>query len=111
ANTLALSVHERIRELGLLRAIGMARRQLRSMIRSEAVIVAFLGAVLGVTVALFFGWAVTAALREQGLTERVVPAGQLVGLTAIATVASLVAATVPARRAANLSVLDAVASD
>ena len=111
ANTLALSVHERIRELGLLRAIGMARRQLRSMIRSEAVIIAFLGAVLGVAVALFFGWAVTAALQEQGITRRVFPVGQLVGLTGVATAASLVAAAVPARRAANLRLLDAVAAD
>ena len=108
ANTLALSVHERIRELGLLRAIGMARRQLRSMIRSEAVIIALLGALLGVVVALFFGWAVTAALQERGITRRVFPVSQLAALTAIATAASLVAAAVPARRAANLRVLDAV---
>ncbi|HWC12863.1 MAG TPA: ABC transporter permease [Acidimicrobiales bacterium] len=111
ANTLALSVHERIRELGLLRAIGMARRQLRAMIRSEAVIIAFLGAVLGVAVALFFGWVLTTALHEQGITRRVFPVGQLVGLTGVATVAGLVAATVPARRAANLRLLDAVVAD
>ena len=111
ANTLALSVHERIRELGLLRAIGMARRQLRSMIRSEAVIIAFLGAVLGVTVALFFGWAVTAALEEQGISRRVFPVGQLLALTGVATGASLVAAMVPARRAANLRLLDAVVAE
>ena len=112
ANTLALSVHERIRELGLLRAIGMARRQLRSMIRSEAVIIAFLGAALGVAVALFFGWAVTAALHEQGITRRVYPVGQLMGLTGVATAASMVAAALPARRAANLRLLDAfVAGD
>jgi putative ABC transport system permease protein len=111
ANTLALSVHERIRELGLLRAIGMARRQLRSMIRSEAVIIAFLGALLGVAMALFFGWAVTCALQEQGITRRVVPVGQLMALTCLATAASLLAATVPARRAANLRLLDAVAPD
>jgi putative ABC transport system permease protein len=104
-------VHERIRELGLLRAIGMARRQLRSMIRSEAVIIAFLGAVLGVAVALFFGWAVTAALQEQGITRRVFPVGQLLALTGVAAAASLVAATVPAGRAANLRLLDAVAAD
>jgi putative ABC transport system permease protein len=111
ANTLALSVHERIRELGLLRAIGMARRQLRSMIRSEAVIIAFLGALLGVAVALFSGWAVTAALQEQGITRRVFPVGQLVALTGIATSAGLAAAVVPARRAATLRVLDAVVAE
>jgi ABC-type antimicrobial peptide transport system permease subunit len=60
ANTLALCIHERIRELGPLRALGMARGQLRLMVRSEAVIIAALGAVLGVVVALFVGWALVA---------------------------------------------------
>ncbi len=111
ANTLALSVHERVRELGLLRAVGMARAQLRSMIRSEAIIIAFLGAVLGVAVALFFGWTVTAALHEQGITRRVVPGTQLLVLACIAAAASLVAAAAPARRAANVGILEAVAGD
>ena len=111
ANTLALSIHERTRELGLLRAIGMARRQLRSMIRSEAMIVACLGAVLGVAVAVFFGWALVTAMGDLGVTRRVFPVGQLVGLLGAATVAGLVAGILPARRAARLGVLEAIAGD
>ena len=111
ANTLALSIHERIRELGLLRALGMARRQLRLMVRSEAVIIAALGAVLGVVVALFFGWALVASMRGLGVTEIVLPAGQLIGLAALATLAGMLASVLPARRAASLPVLEAIGSD
>ncbi len=110
ANTLALSIHERTRELGLLRAIGMARRQLRSMIRSEALIIASLGAALGVGVALFFGWALVASMRNVGVTQLVFPVAQLTGLAALTTVAGLVAGILPARRAASLAVLDAISS-
>jgi putative ABC transport system permease protein len=111
ANTLALSIHERTRELGLLRAIGMARRQLRSMIRSEAAIIACLGAVLGLAVALFFGWALVASMRHLGVSELVFPVGQLAGLATLATVAGMLAGILPARKAAGLRVLDAIASD
>ena len=111
ANTLALSIHERTRELGLLRAIGMARRQLRSMIRSEAVIIACLGATLGVAVALFFGWALVSSMRHLGVTELVFPVVQLTGLAALATVAGMVAGILPARRAASLAVLEAISSE
>ncbi|HEX2042028.1 MAG TPA: ABC transporter permease [Acidimicrobiales bacterium] len=111
ANTLSLSIHERTRELGLLRAIGMARRQLRSMIRSEAMIVACLGAALGVGVAVFFGWALVAAMHDLGVTRRVFPIGQLLALLGAATLAGLVAGILPARRAAKLAVLDAVAGE
>jgi putative ABC transport system permease protein len=111
ANTLALSIHERTRELGLLRAIGMARSQLRSMIRSEAVIIAALGATLGVAVALFFGWALVSSMRQLGVTELVFPVAQLVGLATLATVAGMVAGIVPARRAASLAVLDAIGTE
>ena len=108
ANTLALSVHERTRELGLLRAIGMGRRQLRQMIRSEAAIIAGLGACLGVGVALFLGWALVASMHGRGVTELVFPLAQLLGLVTLATVAGMLAGTLPARRAASLGVLDAV---
>jgi putative ABC transport system permease protein len=111
ANTLALSIHERTRELGLLRAIGMARRQLRTMIRSEAVIIACLGASLGMAVAVFFGWALVASMRHLGVTELVFPVAQLAGLAALTTVAGMLAGILPARRAASLRVLDAIASD
>ena len=111
ANTLALSIHERTRELGLLRAIGMARRQLRSMIRSEAAIIACIGAVLGLAVALFFGWALVASMRHLGVSELVFPVAQLAGLATLATVAGMVAGILPARKAAGLRVLDAIASN
>ena len=111
ANTLALSIHERTRELGLLRALGMARRQLRSMIRSEAAIIAGLGAVLGTAVALFFGWALVTSMRDLGVTELVIPVTQLAGLAALATVAGMVAGILPARKAASLAVLQAISSD
>jgi putative ABC transport system permease protein len=111
ANTIALSIHERTRELGLLRAIGMARKQLRSMIRSEAAIIACLGASLGVGIALFFGWALVSSMRHVGVTELVFPYTQLLGLAALATAAGMVAGMLPARRAASLAVLDAISSD
>jgi putative ABC transport system permease protein len=89
----------------------MARSQLRSMIRSEAVIIAALGATLGVAVALFFGWALVSSMRQLGVTELVFPVAQLVGLATQATVAGMVAGIVPARRAASLAVLDAIGTE
>jgi putative ABC transport system permease protein len=109
ANTLALSVHERTRELGLLRAIGMARSQLRSMIRAEAVIMAAFGALLGVVLAIVFGWVLVASMRGMGVRIFVLPVAQLLGWVAVAVVAGIAAATWPARRAARMEVLDAVA--
>jgi putative ABC transport system permease protein len=108
ANTLALSIHERIRELGMLRAIGMGRGQLRSMIRSEAVVIAGLGTACGLAVAVFFGWVATGAMAGMGVTRVVFPVGQLLALAAAATAAGLLAAAVPAHRASRLRVLDAV---
>jgi putative ABC transport system permease protein len=111
ANTLALSIHERTREIGLLRAIGMARTQLRTMIRSEAVIITLLGAALGLTVAVFFGWALVSGMHSMGVTEFVLPVGQLAGWVLAAGAAGLAAGVLPARRAGRLDVLDAVAGD
>lgn len=108
ANTLSLAIHERTRELGLLRAVGMERSQLRSMVRFEAAVISGLGAILGMAVALVLGWALAASLRGQGVTELVIPFRQLLGWMAVAVVAGLLAATLPARRAANLQILDAV---
>lgn len=107
-NTLALSVLERTRELGLLRAVGMSRRQVRRMIRWESVIIALIGGVLGLGVGLFFGWALVRALADEGITEFAVPAGQLVVFLAVAGLAGIVAAIAPARRAARLDVLRAI---
>jgi len=108
ANTLGLAIHERTRELGLLRAIGMARRQLRSMICSEAVITACLGAVMGIVVAVVFGAALVTSMRHLGVSELVFPTTQLAGLVALAVFAGLLAGVVPARRAASLGILDAL---
>jgi putative ABC transport system permease protein len=107
-NTLALSVYERTREIGLLRAVGMSRRQVRGMIRWESVIIALLGGILGLAVGFFFGWALVAALSGQGVTEFAVPGGQLLVFLALAGVLGIVAALGPARRAARLDVLQAI---
>ncbi len=108
ANTLALSIIERTHELGLLRAVGMTRRQLRSAIRWESVLTAVFGSLLGLGIGLFFGWALVEALKDEGLTEMVVPVGQLVGIVLVAALAGVGAAILPARRAARLDVLDAI---
>lgn len=110
-NTLALSVLERVRELGLLRAIGMTRAQLRRMIRWEAVIVAVLGAVLGLVVGIFFGWAMVRALRAQGITEFTLPVGSLLGFVLAAAVAGILAAIFPGRRAAKIDMLRAITTE
>ncbi len=107
-NTLALSVFERTRELGLLRAVGMSRRQVRSMIRGESVIIAVLGAVLGLAVGVLFGWALVGALDSEGVNNLVIPGGQLLTYVILAAIAGVVAAVFPARRAAKLDVLAAI---
>lgn len=110
-NTLALSVFERTRELGLLRAVGMTRRQTRSMIRWEAVIISIMGALIGIVIGAFFGWALVQALEGEGITEFAVPAGQLVFYFVLAGIAGVLAAIPPARRAARLNVLEAIATE
>ena len=110
ANTLALSLFERTRELGLLRAVGMTRGQLRTTVRWESVIIALLGTTLGLVIGITFGWALVKALDDEGLTAFTVPAGQLVVVALIAAVAGVVAAILPARRAAKLDVLSAIVS-
>ncbi len=107
-NTLALSVFERTRELGTLRALGMTRRQVRRMIRHESVITALLGASLGIGVGLFLAAMVTSALSDQGL-RFTLPAGSLVAFVVIAVVAGMLAAIAPARRASRLQPLMALA--
>jgi putative ABC transport system permease protein len=111
ANTLALSVFERTRELGLLRAIGMGRSQVRSVVRWESIVIAVFGAVLGLAVGSFFGWAIVRALAGEGIDTLTIPVANLAVVAGIAAVAGAVAAVLPARRAANLDVLDAVTSD
>lgn len=109
ANTMALSVLERTREIGLMRAIGMTRRQTRMMIRLEAAIVSLFGALLGVVVGLLFGWIAVFAIPESIINQLAIPVTTLVIYVVIATIAGLFAASFPARRAARLKVLDAIA--
>jgi putative ABC transport system permease protein len=111
ANTLALSVHERRRELGLLRAIGMQRRQVRRAVRRESVLTAILGTTLGLTLGIAGAWGIVKALADQGITQFVVPIGPLAIVTILAAVAAVLAAAAPARRAAKLDVLDAIGSE
>jgi putative ABC transport system permease protein len=110
-NTLALSIFERTRELGVLRAVGMTRRQLRSTIRWESVITALQGTVLGLLIGVFFGWALVLALKDQGLPLFSVPIRFLVLVVVAAGLAGVVAAIMPSRRAARLDVLRAIASE
>ncbi len=107
-NTLALSVFERTRELGLLRAVGMTREQLRALVRWESLLIALLGTAMGLAVGLFFGWGLVRSLAGEGFTELVVPAGSLLVIVVVAAVAGVLAAVPPARRAARLDVLRAV---
>jgi putative ABC transport system permease protein len=110
-NTLMLSVLERTREIGLLRAVGMRRPQVRSMIRSEAVILATFGALIGIVIGTLMGLALVSSLRQQGITETSVPWVRLVEFLVLAAVLGLVAASWPARRAARLDVLAAIAAE
>jgi len=109
-NTLALSIYERTREIGLLRAVGMTRRQMKRMVRSEAVIIAVFGTLLGVVIGLLFGRAIVASLHNDGIVFAV-PVGQIVGFVILAALAGLFAGTFPARRAANLDILKAISTD
>ena len=108
ANTLALSVFERTKEFGLLRAVGMSRSQVRSTVRWESVLIALLGTMLGTGIGLGFGWALIGASHGEGVTQMTIPVQQLVMIVVFAAVAAVVAAALPARRAARLNVLEAI---
>ncbi len=110
-NTLILSVFERTHEIGLLRAVGMKRRQIRAMIRSESVILAVFGAIIGIVVGTILGVALATSLRTQGITDTVVPVSNLIVFLVLAALLGLLAASWPARRAAKLDVLAAIAAD
>jgi putative ABC transport system permease protein len=106
-NTLMLSVFERTREIGLLRAVGMKRRQIRAMIRSESVIISVFGAVIGIVVGTGLGLALVSSLK---LSNSSVPVPRLVVFLVLSALLGLVAATWPARRAAKLDVLAAISA-
>ncbi len=110
-NTLALSVVERTRELAMLRAVGMARAQMRSMIRAEAALIGMVGSLAGVLVGVFLGWVFQRALVGQGITELVVPWGRLVLYAVAGAVTGYIAGTIPARRAAKVDMLAAIAAE
>ena len=110
ANTLSLAVHERTRELGLLRAVGQTRGQLRSMVRWESVIIALFGTVGGLGLGVFLGWALVQAASAAGLATFAAPAGQLAVVLVAGAVAGVLAGVGPARRAAKLDVLTAIAT-
>ncbi|HEX7167185.1 MAG TPA: FtsX-like permease family protein [Acidimicrobiales bacterium] len=110
ANTLALSIHERTRELGLLRAVGMTRPQLRSSVRWESMIIAVFGTTMGLAIGIAFAWAMVTSLADEGFEAFKVPGGLLVVVAVIATVCGVLASLLPAYRAARLDVLAAIAT-
>jgi putative ABC transport system permease protein len=110
-NTLALSIFERTRELGVMRAVGMTRQQLRAMIRWESVIIALQGTVLGLLIGVFFGWALVLAMRSQGITTFSVPLASLAIVVLLAALAGAAAAFLPSRRAAKLNILRAIVTE
>jgi putative ABC transport system permease protein len=111
ANTLGLSIIERTHELGLLRAVGMTRRQLRSSVRWESVIISLLGTLLGLVIGVVFAWAMVHALADQGIDQFSPAAGQLVLIVVLAAVFGVVAAIWPARRAARLDILESIRTE
>ncbi|WP_328476805.1 ABC transporter permease [Actinoplanes sp. NBC_00393] len=110
-NTLALSVLERTRELGLLRAVGLGRAQTMRMVTVEAVVISVFGALLGVAVGAGMGSAVARALENDGITEIVLPWGRMGTYLGLAALVGVIAAVAPAIRAARLNVLGAIAHD
>jgi putative ABC transport system permease protein len=110
-NTLFLSVYERTREIGLLRAVGMSRLQVRRMVRGESVVITLIGCVLGVLIGLLWAWAVVSALSGQGITAVTIPPQDLVLFVVVSAIAGFAAALLPAWRASRLDVLEAIAHE
>jgi ABC-type antimicrobial peptide transport system permease subunit len=104
-NTLVLTVFERTRELGMLRAVGMSRRQVRRMIRHESVITALLGATFGIPLGIILALMIGAAIKYAAFT---IPVATIIVFIIAAILAGLIAAIIPARRAARLNVLQAL---
>ncbi|HEY7485915.1 MAG TPA: FtsX-like permease family protein [Streptosporangiaceae bacterium] len=110
-NTLALSVIERTREIGLLRAVGISRRQLRRMIRLESIVIAVFGALLGIAIGVSFGAAIQSGLASEGLNVLAVPVGTLVMYVLLGGLIGVLAALWPAWRAGRMDVLQAIATE
>ncbi|WP_116998085.1 ABC transporter permease [Desertimonas flava] len=111
ANSMALSVYERTRELGLLRAVGMDRGQTRSSVRWEAAIVGLIGTVLGLLIGVSFGWAISVTIRGDGLEAFSLPLQPVAVVTLLALAGAVLAATRPARRAAHVDILRAITTE
>ena len=110
ANTLALAVYERTSELGILRAVGTTRPQVRSMVRWESVIIAVFGTLGGIAVGVFLGWALFRIADIDGFNAFDIPTAQLLVVVVVGALAGVLAGVRPARRAAKLDVLQAVAT-
>jgi len=110
-NTLALSVFERTRELGLLRAVGMTRGQVRAMVRWESAVISLIGALSGAGLEIGIGLAMSQPLKVEGIKSISIPVGQIAVYVAVAAVAGVLAALGPARAAAKVDVLRAVVAD
>jgi len=106
-NTLVLAVFERTREIGLTRAIGMSRRQVRATVRYESVITSIIGALMGIVVGVVFAWVVTTKFAGQGITFSL-PGGQLIAFLIVGIIVGVIAAILPARRAARIDILEAI---
>jgi putative ABC transport system permease protein len=111
ANTLSLSINERTRELGLLRAVGMDRSQLRSTVRWEAVLISVLGALVGVVLGIGLTYALVTSLETFGLNQFALPVSSLVIIVVLGAAIGVLASLLPARRAAKLPILDAIARE
>jgi putative ABC transport system permease protein len=111
ANSMALSIHERTRELGLLRAVGMTRRQTRSLVRWESMLVALLGTASGVLLGIFFGWSISVTIRDAGVGEFAMPLRTILIVALLAVSGALLAGSRPAHRAARMNVLHAIAAE
>ena len=110
-NTLALSVHERTHEIGMLRAVGMTRRQLRRSVRWESVIIAAIGGTVGLALGLVWAWAFTSALETEDLFLLTVPLGRIAFLALLSLAAGAIAAVIPAWRASRLEIFEAIARE
>jgi putative ABC transport system permease protein len=111
ANTLSLSIHERTRELGLLRAVGQTRGQIRAMVWGEAITVSLFGTIGGLGLGLFLAWALVSALAGEGFGSFAVPRLSLVVMLALGALVGVLAAVRPAHRAARMDVLSAIATE